>query len=387
MPDDPPDDGDGSGGGDIVEEAAPLPGCNSVTTVLLYSEETYELRLPLAFADAQDPCTRYYVQLPHLSPDTTMPRGGVANVHALGPNFHALAEFSWSGWANWVNASPGTRDFEKAGKLFRQRMTDAGYDVAGGDSWEINEFPSSTRTGESDVWQHEQAAVKGLFEGDGTTTSQGIVFLAGMGEGLENFAVYKPNVKGWLQQTAFWTAMKNYVRWFSYEVYADPHIDCVANSNVVADADHLNAYLEHLPRIADAGGASTATASAYLARSYLPIVNAAWNSNNGFGNNLVSLAQFEKFSRLQIYATHVWAANHPYPGRRLGFAWAPKNTTVAQDEELAGIIARSVSRAYPPNAFYGLGKLACSTDGGLDGCGCQVAQSAYNTGWAAFASF
>src|SRR5204862_7386294 len=189
-------------------------------------------------------------------------------VHALGPNVHALAEFSWSGWANWIAQSPGTRDFEIAGKVFRQRMVDAGYDVASGDSWVINEFPSSTRTGLNNVWDHERLAVKGLFEGDGSLHSQGIVFLAGMGQGLQNFAVYKPNVKDWLKEAPFWNAMASYVRWFSYEVYADPHLDCVPGSNVVADADHLNAYLEHLPRLAEAGGAQTATASHYLARSY-----------------------------------------------------------------------------------------------------------------------
>src|SRR2546430_9829227 len=39
-----------------------------------------------------------------------------------------------------------------------------------GDTWAINEFPSTTRTGELDVWTHEENAVKGLAEGDGTIT-------------------------------------------------------------------------------------------------------------------------------------------------------------------------------------------------------------------------
>ena len=381
----PPDDPEDNGmTGDLTEDSAAITGCTSVTTVLLYSEETYELRLPLAFAGAADRCTRYYVDLPHLS-DPTMPRPGADKVHALGPNFHAMAEFSWSGWHNWIAASPGTRDWALAGKAFRQRMIDAGYDVAGGDTWVINEFPSSTRTGELDVWTHERSAVKALYEGNGTT-SQGVVFLAGMGQNLENVAVYKPNVKGWLQQDAWWADMNRYVRWFSQEVYADPHYDCVVGSNVVADSDHLNAYLEHIPRLAADGGADTATARAYLAKSYVPLVNEAWNSNNGFGNNLVSLDDFEKFSRLQVYATHVWAANNAYPGRRIGFAWSPKNSTTDQDIELSTVIANSVARAYPAGGFYNLGKYACSTSGNLDGCGCTVSGS-FNNGWQAFASW
>lgn len=381
------DDGvDGTGTGDLVDEPAAIVGCTSATTVLLYSELTYELRLPLAFADAQDPCTRYYVDLPHLSVDTTMPRPDADKVHALGPNFHAMAEFSWSGWSRWIAESPGTRSWELAGKVFRKRMIDAGYDLARGDTWVINEFPSTTRTGEANVWTHERDVVKALYEGDGSRTSQGVVLLAGMGQHLQNFAEYKPNVQGWLQETAFWNAMASYVRWFSYEVYADPHYDCVAGSNVVANATHLNAYLEHVPKLAEAGGARTAVASAYLAHRFVPLVSAAWNSNNGFGDNVVPLAAFEKYSRLQIYATHVWAANHGYPGRRIGFAWAPKNSTTDEDIELAAIIARSVARSYPSGGFYNLGKYACTVSGSLDGCGCTVA-GAYNPGWQAFASW
>lgn len=371
---------------DLVEDAEAITGCTSVTTVLLYSENTYEFTLPNAFAAAQDPCTRYFVDLPHLAADHTMPRTGADQVHALGPNFHALAEFSWSGWASWIAQSPGTRSWYQAGVLFRRRMLDAGYDLPGGDTWVINELPSAIRSGASNVREDAADVVRGLFEGDGSAHAQGAVFVAGIGQTLQNFSVYKPNVQGWLQDTAFWNAMTAHVRWFSYEVYADPHVDCVVDSNVVADAEQLNAYLEHVPRLAEAGGARTAVAAAYLARSYVPLLNAAWNSDNGFGDNLIPLPPFEKFSRLQVYATHVWAANHPFPGRRIGFAWSPKSATVDEQQDLAGEIAHSVARAYPPGAFYNLGKLACSSDGSLDGCGCQV-PGAYNPGWGVFASF
>src|SRR5262249_35584634 len=155
-----------------------------------------------------------YVDLPHLSGDATMPRTGADHVHALGPTFHAMAEFSWSGWHDWVEASP-TRTWYQAGKLFRQRMLDAGYDVAAGDTWVINELPSSVRSGEDDVRTHISNAVRGLFEGNGPTT-KGTVFIAAVGQTLQNFAVYKPNVAGWLEDAAFWITMNNYVRWFAY---------------------------------------------------------------------------------------------------------------------------------------------------------------------------
>ena len=271
----PPEDDVGAdlGDGDLTPDLA--TGCSEMTTVVLYSESTYELTLPNAFAAAVDPCTRYYVNLSALAADKTQPRMGADKVHALGPNFFAMAEFSWSGWHDWVAASPGTRDWRLAGQAFRTRMAAAGYDVSRGDIWSINEFATTTRAGTDDVWTHEESAVRGLAEGDGTMTVRGVVYLAGMGQTLQNFSVYKPSVEGWLAQTAFWSAMNSYVKWFSYEVYADPHDDCVPGSNVVSDAANLNAYLEHIPRLAVAGGSRTATAASYLKHHYLPLVNEA----------------------------------------------------------------------------------------------------------------
>src|SRR5215475_10140679 len=83
------DAGYDDGTGELAEAPQTIPGCDGVSTVLLYSEATYELTLPNGFAAAQDACTRYYVHLPALSADKTMPRGGADKVHALGPNFHA----------------------------------------------------------------------------------------------------------------------------------------------------------------------------------------------------------------------------------------------------------------------------------------------------------
>ena len=383
MPGDEPEGGVDVGDGDVTPAVS---GCTAMTTVVLYSEETSELYLPSAFAAHADPCTRYYVHLPALSGDKTMPRPDADKVHALGPNFFAMAEFSWGAWREWIAASPGTRDWELAGKAFRSRMAAAGYDVARGDLWAINEFPASTRTGEESVWPHEQSAVKGLAEGDGTMTVRGVAYLAGMGQVLQNFSVYKANVKGWLQQDAWWASMNSYVKWFSYEVYADPHDACVPGSNVPANAANLNAFLEHIPRLAAAGGSATATARNYLAHHYLPLVSAAFNSNNGFGDNVIGLDDFVKYSRLQVFATHFWAANNGYPGRRIGFAWAPKNTTPAQEAAISTALAGSVARAYPKNEFFNLGKYACSTSGNLDGCGCTVTGS-YNTGWITFGSW
>ncbi len=345
---------------DLGEDSQAIAGCTSVTTVLLYSEDTYELTLPNAFAAVQDRCTRYYVDLPHLTPDATMPRGGVEHVHALGPRFHAMAEFSWGAWRQWIAESPGTRDWRLAGEAFRARMAAAGYDVARGDTWVINEFPSTTRTGALDVWTHEREAVRALAN-DGT---QGAVLVIGMGGDLSP----------WLAQGPYWDDMQRAVRFFAHEVYADPHGACTGD--VAGGVAHLNEYLERLPAYAVAGGDATATARAYLDRAYVPLVSAAWNSDNGFGNDRIALGEFERFSRLQIYATHVFAADHAFPGRRVGFAWAPKAASDMAQSDLSGVIARAVARAYPADHFYNYGKYACSISGALDGCACAVAPRA-----------
>ena len=383
----PPENDEGADIGDdpgLTPDVAGFPGCSEVTTVILYSEDTYALTLPNAFAAAVDPCTRYYVNLPALTSDKTQPRPGADKVHALGPQFHAMAEFSWGAWKSWVDASPGTRDWITAGKEFRTRMIAAGYDVANGDVWSINEFPSTTRTGDNDVWTHERSAVQALAIGDGTRTVKGVVYTAGIGQTLSDVNVLKNNVEGWLQQDGFWADMNKYVAWYAQEVYADPHLNCVKGSNVSDDADHVSAYLEYLPRLAHQG--QSATAAAYLQHHYVPLVNAAFGGNGGFGNNAIDLGDFVKFSRMQIYATHVNAAHDGYPGRRIGFAWAPQNTTPDQETYLSQQIANSVGRAYPANKFYNYGKYACNASGSLDGCGCQV-DGQYNDAWDAFSNW
>src|SRR5258706_4312791 len=110
---DPPPAGptDPQDGIDTTPDAADaIANCNSVTSVVLYSESTNEFTLPNAFAAAADRCTQYYVYLPALAGDKTQVRADADKVHLLGPNFHAMAEFHWGAWREWVLASPGTPD-------------------------------------------------------------------------------------------------------------------------------------------------------------------------------------------------------------------------------------------------------------------------------------
>jgi hypothetical protein len=102
------------------------------------------LRLATRLAANPSPCAQYYVSIPALVSDKTKPRPDQAfRIRALGPNFHAMAEIHWTTWSRWV-ASTGSTWYE-AGVEARRRMAAAGYDVAKGDIWAVNEFPSSVR--------------------------------------------------------------------------------------------------------------------------------------------------------------------------------------------------------------------------------------------------
>src|SRR5262249_5298841 len=92
----PPEDGEV-----VTAESA---GCSQLTTVVVYSEDTYQFTLPDALAASVDRCTQVYVNLIAPAGDKTQIRPGADKVHQLGPNFHAVAEFSWGAWRNWIKA-------------------------------------------------------------------------------------------------------------------------------------------------------------------------------------------------------------------------------------------------------------------------------------------
>ena len=96
------------------------------------------LRLATNLAQNASPCAQYYVTVPPLTSDKSQPRPGqAAQIRALGPNFHALAEISFAGWTRWVGSNAS--DWFTAGVTARQRMAAAGYDVTAGDTWAMNE--------------------------------------------------------------------------------------------------------------------------------------------------------------------------------------------------------------------------------------------------------
>jgi hypothetical protein len=98
-------------------------------------------------------------------------------------------------------------------------MAAAGFDISAGDTWTVNEFSSAVRTGAGSARQNVRDLVRGLYDGDGSAPTKGIVFVVGTGQNSLSFPQYKANLESWLQDAGFWTDMTSYVSDFFQETY------------------------------------------------------------------------------------------------------------------------------------------------------------------------
>ena len=81
-------------------------------------------------------------------------------------------------------------------------MAEAGFDVDDGDTWAVNEFPSSVRSGAGTARANVRDFVRGLYEGDGTPPAKGVVFIVGIGQSHGRRLVYQANLQNWLADVA-----------------------------------------------------------------------------------------------------------------------------------------------------------------------------------------
>lgn len=382
-----PDGADGSlDPNEIASGTEEITGCGRPTEIVVYTQDGWD-ELASAFAADPSPCAHYYVSMPAPVADKTYPRGpqAPADLRAHGSRIHAMAEFHWGGWRQWVAAAPG-RSWYDAGVEFRRRMVERGYDVRAGDTWAINEVPSTTRSS-SETRANIRLAVRGLYEGpDGAPHVRGAVFAEGMGSTLANTAEYRSNLSDFLSDSSFWTQMGLHVRWWAQEVYAAPSTMCVPGASTGEQAHEMNAYAEHLVRMAVAGGAPTDAAQSFLNRAYVPMLNAAYRAS-GYDTAAMTLDQMKRFVSTQVYATRAWSSDHQYPGRRAGFAWVWNRDEVGAPAlgELAQRLASAVHYAY--DAGGGAAAGACSPSRAYTWCSCSVAGASFNHAWDAFGSW
>jgi hypothetical protein len=358
--------------------------CPYQAQVFVYGQNGWTT-LTNALAAYQTPCANYYVVLTALESDKTRPRGrrAVGFIHSKGPNFHALAEFNWTGWTR--ARRPAT--WYAKGVSFRQKMAAAGYDPAR-DTWVINELSSALRT-KTPSRSKAREAMRGLFTGPrGAPQQQGAVFIVGTGQNRRNFPPYKTQQQGWLVDSAWWTAVSPYVAWWGQEAYASCKFVCVPRSKIADRSRAVNEFVQHPARLAFAPNAppQTGAAKALFDRAYVPVMTAYWRDLKGYGGNRITLAQMQAFTSLEVYAARAWAIRNLYPDGRLGFAWNEHvpGASAAQVQALATRLAQSIQGAYGDAGTAGK---ACGPTGAYTWCREAVAGARFNPGWATFATW
>ena len=170
----------------------------------------------------------YFISVPPLTADKTQLRSDQAwRIRALGPAFHALAEINVTGWTSWV-ATTGS-SWYAAGVEARRRMAAAGYDVATGDTWALNELSSAVRQGVGNARANMRAFLNGLYDGDGVLpAARGVVFVAGIGQATSDLSVYQARLQEWYEDAAFWSDLSRYASDWSQELYGDVRTYAVA---------------------------------------------------------------------------------------------------------------------------------------------------------------
>ncbi len=291
------------------------------------------LRLATKLAGSASPCAEYYISVPPLVADkTTFRRDQASRIRALGPNFHTMAEIHFATWERWV-ASTGASWFT-AGLTARQRMAEAGYDVARGDSWMLNELTSAVRRGDGNARANVRELLRGLYEGEGRPT-KGAVLVIGFGQRTGDVSAYQRTLQSWLSDTAFWTDMATFVSDWSQEVYGDIRAHAVPGAPTSVRREYLNDYLQHKLVLAGGGPAEIEPARAFLREAYSPLANGAWPRETAWGWTMVPAEQMAAYLSAQVNALRYFSATSAQPRDHWGFAWAPRNTTGIPNADFA----------------------------------------------------
>jgi hypothetical protein len=348
------------------------------------------LRLATKLAAAASPCAEYYVSVPPLVADKTQFRRDQASrIRALGRNLHAMAEIHFATWTRWVQSTGGS--WHAAGVTARERMAEAGYDVAQGDTWALNELTSAVRRGDGNARANVREFLRGLYEGDGTRPTRGAAFVIGFGQRAGDVSVYQNTLQSWLSDTAFWTDMATYVSDWSQEVYGDLRSHAVPGVPVSIRRDYLNDYLQHKLVLAGAGPSVIEPTRAYLREAYSPLANAAWARETAWGWTMVPVEQMSAYVSAQVDAMRYFSTSSGQARDHWGFAWAPRNTLGLSNadfgaqtgqilDRIAAAIRDSGNVVDPESPESG----ACGPPGQETFCLVDVAEARHTESWRSF---
>jgi hypothetical protein len=359
-----------------VRRVSAADDCLSLRAVFYASTDW--LRLATKLAANASPCAQYFVSVPPAVADKIQLRPDQAwRIRALGPAFHALAEINVNGWTSWV-ATTGA-GWYAAGVEARRRMAAAGYDVAAGDSWALNELSAAVRQGAGSARANIRAFVNGLHDGaPGMPPARGAVFVTGVDQGAQELSVYQARLQDWYEDEAFWTDMNRFASDWSQELYGSVRTYAVAGATPAARRDALNEYLQHQLSLAAAAPPSAAAARRFLEAASNPLANAAWQYGAAYGWTDVPLDVMQDYVSAQTFAARS-AGNS-----RFGFAWAPRNATGLPAEEFAAQTDALLERLAAAIADSGVAAAAAC---GADWCTRSLPGAAFTTGWRAFSQW
>lgn len=348
------------------------------------------LRLATKLAATASPCAEYYISVPPLVADKTRFRPEQARrIRALGSNFHALAEVHFATWGRWVASTGST--WHAAGVTARRNMAEAGYDVAAGDSWALNELSSAVRRGEGNARANVREFLRGLYEGDGSRPTRGAVLVIGFGQRTGDVSVYQNTLQNWLADTAFWADLATYVSDWSQEVYGDLRAHAVPGVPTAVRREYLNDYLQHKLVLAGAAPPEVEPTRAFLRETYSPLANAAWPRETAWGWTMVPAELMASYISAQVNALRWYSATTGQPRDHWGFAWAPRNTTGMSAAEFAtrtGLLQDRMAAAIrdsgnvvePENPGSG----ACGPPGQDVHCAGDLAEARHTAAWQSF---
>jgi hypothetical protein len=165
--------------------------CRQHVDVAFYTSSDWVRLGQKLLADAS-PCADYFITIPPLAADKTALRCLQDDlIRALGPRFHPVAEFHFTGWDAWVRAVPG-RTFADAATEFLKRVKACGYDFSLGETWSLNEVHSGVRRDNGNSRPNMRLLLDTLASGAGQMPpSRGFAWVIGVGQNTQNVSDYK----------------------------------------------------------------------------------------------------------------------------------------------------------------------------------------------------
>ena len=325
-------------------------------------------------------------------------RDQACRIRALGPRFHAMAEAHLTAWQTWVTRNGKT--WLEAGREFRKRMAAAGYDVALGDLWALNEVPSAVRQGAGPVTPEPARLPPRASRGrrlDSADDGRSRLRRRSRPANAEPVGLPREPARLARRLRLLGRGRRPRVRFWAQEVYGDIRAWGVPTRS----RDDPGPEPDRLPppsvlELARAGGERSAAAESFLRRTYVPLANAAWKlAQQFFGFTAVDhLTSCATSSRSRCTRSGTTRGRNPAlgPMGRFGFAWAPENTLAPDRGRLpredAGLAATARLRAGEcVRAGWRLATGACGPPGDHVWCDGSYDGAVFNDGWSAFATW